>query len=60
MKKLVDLYEEYYNNNTTLSIDTMYSNVIKQYNMNAYGITKSLTYFVHNDGMYSYVLEGIR
>ena len=60
MKKLVDLYEEYYNNNTSLSIDTMYSNVIEQHNMNAYGITNHLTYFVHKDGMYSYVIEQIR
>jgi GR25 family glycosyltransferase involved in LPS biosynthesis len=60
MKKLVDLYEKYYNNNTTLSIDTMYSNVIEQYNMNAYGITNPSTYFSHKDGMYSYVIEKIR
>ena len=60
MKKLVETYEEYYNNNTVLSVDTMYSNVIEKYNMNAYGVTNHLTYFVQKYGLYSYVFEGFR
>ena len=59
MKKAVETYEEYYSNNTTFAIDGMYSNVIENHHMNAYGPTEYLAYFNYKK-MYSYVLEGVR
>ncbi len=60
MTNLVNTYEEYYNNDTTLSIDTMYSNVIEKYNMNAYGFTNNGGFFNQKYGLYSYIFEGVR
>jgi GR25 family glycosyltransferase involved in LPS biosynthesis len=60
MTNLINTYEEYYNNNTVLSIDTMYSNVIEKYNMNAYGFTNNRGFFNQKHGAYSYIIEGVR
>lgn len=59
MKELIKTYEEYYNNNTTLSIDTMYSNVIENNNLNAYGHVHNKM-FIQKPGMYSYIVERVR
>lgn len=60
MTHLINTYEEYYNNNTTLSVDTIYSNVIEKHNMNAYGFTNNRGFFNQKYGLYSYIIEGVR
>ena len=60
MTKLINTYTEYVSNNTTLSIDTMYSNVIESYNLNAYGFRLNTSFFIQTSGLYSYVVERVR
>lgn len=58
IKELIKTYEDYYKNNTTLSIDTMYSNVLETTSLNAYGFNNPL--FIQKQGMYSYIVEKVR
>jgi hypothetical protein len=60
MQHLVRTYDKYYSNNTTLSIDTTYSNVIEENNLNAYGFKYYNKFFIQKQGMYSYVVEKVR
>ena len=58
MKELIKTYEDYYNNNTTLSVDTMYSNILETTTLCAYGFNHPL--FIQKQGMYSYIVEKVR
>jgi glycosyl transferase family 25 len=60
MQHLVRTYDKYYSNNTTLSIDTTYSNVIEENNLNAYGFKYYNKFFIQKQGMYSYIVEKVR
>lgn len=60
MQNLVRTYDKYYNNNTALSIDTTYSNVIEENNLNAYGFSASYGFFIQKQGIYSYIVERVR
>jgi GR25 family glycosyltransferase involved in LPS biosynthesis len=60
MIELVKLYQSYYNNNTTLSIDTTYSDVIENNNLNAFGFKDYYSHFRQKYGIYSYIAEGVR
>jgi hypothetical protein len=60
MKETIRTYEDYIGNNTTLSIDTMYSNIVEQTPFDAYGFTQHGQFFVQRSGIYSYVVEKIR
>lgn len=58
MKELIKTYEDYYKNNTTFAIDGIYSNVLETTTLNAYGFNNPL--FIQKQGMYSYIIEGVR
>jgi len=60
MQYLIKTYDEYYNNNTTLSIDTMYSNIIEEKHLNVYGFTYHNGFFIQKRGMHSYIIEKVR
>lgn len=60
MQKLVSTYDKYYHNNTTLSIDTTYSNVIEENNLNTYGFKNNNGFFIQKQGIYSYIVEKVR
>uniref|UniRef100_A0A6C0KNR8 Glycosyl transferase family 25 domain-containing protein n=1 Tax=viral metagenome TaxID=1070528 RepID=A0A6C0KNR8_9ZZZZ len=60
MNLLIETYNEYIRNHTTLSIDTMYSNVIQKHDLNAYGCTDNRRFFAQRSGIYSYVVECVR
>ena len=60
MKELITLYETYYENNTTFAIDGLYSNVLKAKKAQAYGFTSKTAFFDQYNGIYSYIVEGIR
>jgi GR25 family glycosyltransferase involved in LPS biosynthesis len=57
MTKLVELYEHYYRNNTTLSVDTMYSNIIESNKLNVYTFRNHSGFFIQKQGAYSYIAE---
>ena len=59
MNELVKTYEDYYANNVTLSIDTLYSNILKIPSINAYGFNNHKV-FIQQPGIYSYIVENIR
>jgi len=58
MNELIKTYDEYYNNNTTLSIDTLYSNILKSNKVDGYGFNTND--FIQQPGLFSYIIEKIR
>lgn len=58
MRELVNTYQSYYDSHCTLSIDTMYSNVLKTNKVT--GIILNRRPFIQKPAMYSYIVERIR
>ena len=58
MNELINTYQEYYNNNTTLPIDAIYSKILKSNKVDGYGFNQK--YFIQPSGIFSYIIEGIR
>jgi hypothetical protein len=60
MTELVALYDSYCDKNLTFAIDGIYSNVLQSKKATAYGFTANDVLFGQYNGIYSYIIEGIR
>ena len=60
INKSIEKYQEYYSNSTIFAIDGLYSNVIEDNNLAAYGPTSSNSFFIQKYGVYSYICERVR
>jgi hypothetical protein len=60
MKALIEKYMEYYEKNTTLSIDTIYSDILKSKQCIGYGLSQCNTFFIQKRGIFSYIIDDIR
>ena len=60
MKALKEKYEEIVSKGLITAIDTLYSDTMKQNNLNIFGDIQGGTFFEQNQKLYSYILEGYR
>jgi len=60
MKALKEKYEEIVSKGLITAIDTLYSDTVKQNNLNIFGDIQGGTFFEQNQKLYSYILEGYR